>query len=626
MIGFVELSWSLFLLAALAVSIPSLTIRAPQRSGLFAGLVVSAVFLWFLYASGLVYSYDYVEESLAWWPQLDGVWAFHLDPLSVFFALLILGNGALNLNFTQGYYRLSERATPTPQVRRDLANLLRLLVLLMLSLLGLVLADHLLLLFFFWEASTLVTYFLISFNRADREANRGATRMVLVNVFGSAALLPAIWLLQDAGGSYLLSDLMSRGDLVRSAPTYPWILGLTVTAVAAKSALFPFSFWLEATIRSPIPASSAVGMVKAGLFLLARLHPVLGETDVWMATLLILGGGTMLLGAYRGLMRTHAKAIVISLTVAAMGMISALFGLDNEFAIKTALLLLAGQIIYKTALYMAIGVISQRIHVYDVTRMRNLWRLFPWTASAAMAAALSKAGLWPFFGSVKKSGFLEALVYELDLALWLVVPAMLATMFMLVLTLSVGWHPFSSEAPAWLRRSIGGNRRAESPPNSEAVKPAEEGQAGHAHEGYPPTLNMTVPILLLGLAGLVFGVFPRTFLDPWILPATEMVLGRPVVDFEMSPLKDWSKVTTFLGMFGIALGLLLFGARRDIWRTAQRNLRQPMTEVFFDALGRFVLAAGRWTVAQLQPLLVRPAALVTATVIFGAIVWFVGAP
>lgn len=598
-----------------ALMAPGVSRLLPRAAGLALSLLAAGLFGWFLACSGVVADFDYVAEAFSWWPALDGVWAWHLDPLSTLFALLIVGNGALNLAYSHGYFRQDEASHPSPAARADTGRFLSLLLWLMAAMLGLVLADHLLLVYVFWELASLVTSLLIGFYRKNEAARVAAVRTVAVQGIGSAALLGAIWLLQDAGGSYLLSDLLQRGDVLRAAPSYPVILGLVLVAVAARSSLFPFHFWLEGTVLSPTPASAAVGAVKGGIFLLARLHPVLGETTAWTTSLLVLGGLTMLLGGFTGLFHTDAKRIVVSLTVAALGMITALLGLDNEYAIKTALLLLVGQVIYKTSLYMGIGVITHRIHTRDVTQMRNLWRLFPLTASATMAAALSKSGVYPFFGSVKKSGFLEALVYDWEIALWLVVPAMLATMMMLVMTLSVGWHPFSSDAPRWLRWPFGSRNPRE--------KPSSPAKVADLSEGHSPSLAAIVPIVLLGLSGFLFGLFPRTFLDPWIVPASEMVLGGALEDFRMSPFKDWSKETTFLGLFGITLGLLVFLGRRDLWAAGARGSRGSLSARLFDETGRWVVRRGAQLVRVGRVILARRWALLAATVSTCVVLWVV---
>ncbi len=582
----VEITWTIFVLFAAALAAPVLHRWAPRVSGLVLSCICLGVFLWFFHLSTVVLSVDYVAEAYGWWRRLDGVWSFHVDAFSLLLALLITFNGALNAHFAHGYLTLEEveeaeqeaaegHPRPGKHARAETGRFLALLLSLVACMLGLVLSDHLLMMVIFWEASGLVTFGLIGF-KGNTEARRQATQMLMIDAIGVAALLVAVWLLKEAGGSYLLSELIHQGDVLRAAPTYPWMLGLVMVAVATKSCLFPFHFWLRGTVLSPTPASAAVGMVKAGVFLLGRFHPMLGNTEAWMWTLVGLGSLTMMWSSITGLFERHAKRIVVSLTVAAMGMITMLFGLENDYAVKTAILLLVGQIIYKTALYISIGVITHRTSgEYDVSRTGNLYHWFPITATAAMMAAVSKVGIYPFFGSIKKAGLMEALMYEVDFALFLVVPAMVTSMLMLVLTLSVGWHPFLARGPAWLRRCIvpGGDDGEASAPYPTTAKSQERREHRLTDHGHQPTLSMTAPLVVLGVAGLTLGLFPTFFLEPWVVPATENVLGRPV-EVSVFGDKKWGEIKTLLGFITIFLGLLLFFGRADLWRWSRRYLQK----------------------------------------------------
>jgi len=428
-----------------------------------------------------------LRVSYPWMPAFDVRLALRLDGWSLLFAILITGIGALVLIYSGGYLA----------GHRQQGRFYAFLLMFMASMLGLVLAEDVIALVVFWELTSISSYLLIGFEH-QREASRtAALQALLITSGGGLALLAGLVLLGQAGGSMMLSELAQRGDLVRQHALYLPILLLVLVGASTKSAQFPFHFWLPAAMEAPTPVSvylHSATMVKAGVYLLARLSPVLGGTPEWLYLVTGVGAVTMLAGAYLAVVGTDLKQILAYATVSALGAMVLLLGLGTFVAVKGAVVFLFAHALYKGALFMVAGAVDHETGTRDADRLGGLWRAMPVTAAAAVLAALAMAGLGPFVSFIGKELLLEA-AWEAQARSLLTPTAVAASASFVAVAAIVGFKVSFGEA-----------------------LPTPK----HPHEA-PPSLWLGP--MALAVAGLAFGLFPSLVAAWLVTPAVGAVLG-----------------------------------------------------------------------------------------------------
>ncbi|MEZ4707725.1 MAG: hydrogen gas-evolving membrane-bound hydrogenase subunit E [Caldilineaceae bacterium] len=346
-----------------------------------------------------------VVESYPWVAELGLELSLRLDGLALFFGLIIAGIGAAVALYTAYYLEDDPRQ----------GYFYALLYLFMASMLGLVWADNLLLLFVFWEGTSLTSYLMVGYYYEDDEAQEGARRALLVTGISGLAMLAGLVLLGQAVGSYSISQIVStpRAEL----PIYPAALVLLLIGAFAKSAQFPFHFWLPGAMAAPTPASAylhSATMVKAGIYLLARLHPALSDTALWFWALLIVGGVTFLLGAISALRYYDLKQILAYATVSQLGALVMLLAFHSAEVYTAVVVGILAHALYKGPLFMLAGVIDHATETRDVRHFAGLGRKLPAVAVVTTLAALSMAGLPPFFGFLAKETLLETLFHHAE--------------------------------------------------------------------------------------------------------------------------------------------------------------------------------------------------------------------
>ncbi len=485
---------------------------APRWAGRWTGAVMAAgpagVFLYFLRFLPVVGTGGSVDQTVRWAPSLGVDLALHLDGLSLLFALLITGMGALVAWYAGDYLK----GDP------DLGRFYFALLLFLSAMLGLVLSSNVLVLFVFWELTSFSSYLLIGYRHDDPKSRDAALQALLVTGGGGLALLAGFVLLGvAAGGVY---DLGEMTGAVREHRLYPAVLGLIAVGCFTKSAQFPFHFWLPNAMAAPTPVSAylhSATMVKAGVYLLARLDGLLGGTEAWVWLLALAGGATMLLGAIRAVGQTDLKKILAYSTLTALGTLTLLVGLSFEESIRAAMVFLVVHALYKGALFLVAGSVDHETGTRDIRKLGGLFRAMPYTGAAAVAAGLSMAGLPPLFGFMGKE-----LAYKAKLGFD-------GADFLL---------PGAAVAAGALTAAAAGL----------VVAGPFFGRA--KREAHEAPLAMWAGPALLGLAGLVFGLFPGT-LGPLLNAAAGATLGRPVE----IPLKLWYGVNLALGM-SVATALL----------------------------------------------------------------------
>lgn len=355
-------------------------------------------------ATGLVAS-----AELSWFSALGVGYRLRADGLSALFALLVAGVGVLVVLYARAYLEHEPRAPA----------FFAYLLLFAGSMLGLVLADDLLTLYVFWEGTSLASFFLIGFHDERWEARQASVRALVVTVVGGLAMLAGFLLLGLEAGTFRVSELVPR--TVQGSPRYPWVLGLVLAGAFTKSAQIPVHFWLPGAMVAPTPVSAylhSATMVKAGVFLLLRLLPVLGGTELWRTWILPVGLGTFLFGAVVAVLQDDLKALLAYGTVSALGLATALVGTGTAVGRDAAVLYLVNHAAYKGTLFLVAGAVEHETGTRQIRHLRGLARAMPATAALAAVSVFSLAALPASGGFVAKDLAAKALGHGLEGWLW----------------------------------------------------------------------------------------------------------------------------------------------------------------------------------------------------------------
>jgi multicomponent Na+:H+ antiporter subunit A len=425
----------LLILSPFFITIPAalLASRFPHRTGILAAwpalltIVLGSEWLGMPSVEGR-------QVVLPWAPSLGLSLSFNLDGLGLLFATLITGIGAFIVLYASRYLGAHAHAG------RFYASLFAFMG----AMLGVVLSDNVLTLFVFWELTGFMSYLLIGFEHERAAARAAAMQALIVTGAGGLALQAAGVLLVDVSGTATLSAMAAQKASIVSSPFFGVIAGLVLLAAFTKSAQGPFHFGLPNAMEAPTPVSAylhSATMVKAGVYLIARMTPILGSSPVWTAVT-VAGAATMIVGAYRSVQETDLKRILAYSTLSALGVLTMLLGVGTGEAIGAALVYLVAHAGYKGALFLVAGVIDHEAGTRDITAVGGLRRTMPITALAGGAAALSMAGVPLTLGFIGKDGAYDALLHASDWAPWLLALIVLASIFLGLAGLLAGVLPF----------------------------------------------------------------------------------------------------------------------------------------------------------------------------------------
>lgn len=360
-----------------------------------------------------------LSGSISWIPSLDVNLSWQLDGLSLLFALLVTGMGTLVVIYASAYLAGD----------RDLGRFYLYLLLFMSAMLGVVLANNLLLLFICWELTSISSYLLIGYKHRYAASRTAALQALFVTGGGGLALLAGILLLGHVGGSLEIDNLIANRAQIQADPLSGTIVLLVLAGAFTKSAQFPFHFWLPNAMAAPTPVSAylhSATMVKAGVYLVARLSPLFVGSALWAGLLTITGGITMVIGAFLACHQSDLKRILAYTTISALGTLIFLLGVGTTVAVKAALLFLLVHALYKGALFMVAGIIDHETGNRDIRQLGGLWQRMPTTAVAAILAGLAMSGIPPFAGFVSKELFYEATLFAPSMD-WLLTGAAFVT-------------------------------------------------------------------------------------------------------------------------------------------------------------------------------------------------------
>ena len=556
--------------ALLVGAILALTVVAPwvaRSSGKGAGallaLVPFSVFGILLSGSAVIWKGTPWRGDLSWAPELGIDWNLWISPVGLLLGLLVSGIGTLIVLYAGSYLEGSPKRS----------RFFGALFLFMGAMMGLAVTENLVVFFVFWELTSVASYLLIGHYHEKGESRKSALDALLVTGGGDVALLAGVILLGEAGGSYLIGELVANQEVVVAHPLYPAIFICLLIGAVTKSAQVPFHFWLPGAMAAPAPVSAylhSATMVKAGVFLLALLHPILGGTDLWHFTLMAIGTVTMTWGALVAVVQTDLKRLLAFTTVSALGTLVMLLGIESELAVKAAVVFLVVHALYKGALFMVAGILEKTTGTREVEQLRGLMRSLPILGMAAVMGAASMSGIPPFVGFIAKE-----LLYEVKLEApivgWpLLICGFVANAANIIVALKVGVAPFL------------GTRGPATP-----VKKRADAQ-------------LVAGSVVLGCGSLVMGLFPGAILGD----ALNAVVGQIRAETVMLKLKLWHglNLVFLLSVLTVGTGVVgyLFRKRLRAWGRifgAPGRGRWNARDLFRAGLAGLLAGAGKVTSA-----------------------------
>ena len=519
--------------------------RSRLGAAVLAFAITSASLALLVQQGAAVMAGETVMNSWPWVPSLGLNLGLRLDGLSMMFAGLILFIGLLIIVYAHFYLSAKDSA----------AKFYSLMMLFMAAMLGVVLSDNLLLLVVFWELTSLSSFLLIGFWSHRADARAGARQALAVTGGGGLAMLGGFVLLGQIAGTYELSAMAANAAAIQADPMFLPALLLILVGAFTKSAQFPFHFWLPDAMAAPTPVSAylhSATMVKAGIFLLMRMYPVLGGSGYFEVIVTSVGLITVLFAAFVAIFKHDLKGLLAYSTVSHLGLIVFLIGLGSPLAGVAAVFHVLNHATFKCSLFMIAGIVDHETHSRDMRQLGGLYKLMPWTATLSMVAAASMAGVPLTNGFLSKEMFFtEAVVGTAGVWAWLV-PALvtLAGVFSVAYSLRFVHDTYFNG------------------PIGDVPNP-------HPHE---PPLGMKLPAILLVVMCIVVGLLPAITFGPLVHVAATALAGQALPEYHLAL---WHGFNLPLLMSAIALAV---GVSLYLWLARARWLHRISSEHWF---GRF---------------------------------------
>lgn len=558
-----------------------------------------------------------LEFSTPWIASLGLNFSLYLDGLSALFGLIITGIGTLVVVYTGYYFDNSGHETPifnkskiekrSPTLQPERSNIeyrfFAYTLLFMFAMLGVVLAGDLITLFLFWEGTSISSFLLIGYKYKDEAARRGAFKSLFITGGGGIALLAGFAFITVILGASDFKTLLSSGDLLRNHPLYPAFFALITLGAFTKSAQFPAHIWLPEAMSAPTPASAflhSATMVKAGVYLLARLNPALGGTETWFWVLSLFGLTTMLAGAYLGVKQNDLKSLLAYSTISQLGVLVALIGQETEIAFKALVVSILAHALYKSALFMTAGIIDHEAGTRELSKLGGLRRQMPILFGIAGIASLSMAGLPPLFGFLAKETVLASATHPS-------LPAVLSTLFPLTTVIAGALILLQAAILIW------------------GVFLGQPADPKHPPHGHDPHWGFWFAPSLPALLSLLIGISPvePVFLVNFLAEAAKAAYGAKV----KISLALWTgiNVPLMLSIVAVSLGLLLFWQRNRIRPALLAFLPNLTVNALYDATLNG-LAWGARQATLLQRGQIRFYIGVMLATAFAMVLWFGGLP
>lgn len=472
-------------LIAASVVAPLLIMRMGRPAFGILALVPAAGFVWTLahFLRGTFKDGGGVDYTVAWMPSANLSFDLHLDGLGALFSLIILGMGALVLVYCWGYF---------DGTRRRLAMFAAQMVGFATAMFGLVAADSFLLMYVFWEITSVLSYLLVSYYAERASSRRAAQQALMVTALGGLSMLMGIILLGRQTGAWTFSEIAAYEDFAQT-PYVTVAIVLILVGALTKSAIVPAHFWLPGAMAAPTPVSAylhSAAMVKAGIYLVARLAPSMYEVATWHVVVISLGVFTMLLGGWMALKQRDLKLVLAYGTVSQLGFITSIAAVGSREAMQAGLALTFAHSLFKAALFMVVGTIDHCSGTRDITKLSGLGRKEPFLFGIAIISGFSMAGVPPLFGFVAKEAVLEATMHEELLAgmprNMMLVAYVIGSILTMAYTLRFLWGAFAT------KKEING------------AEPAEAVAKMH-----PVSIGLWLSPAVLTALTVALGVFPK---------------------------------------------------------------------------------------------------------------------
>jgi len=501
-----------------------------------------------------VFSGESLIYQLSWIPALGINLSFRLDGLALLFVFMILGIGLLVILYARYYLSSND----------SMAKFYAFLMLFMTAMLGIVLSNNIIQLWVFWELTSISSFLLISFWWHKSEARKGARMALTITGAGGLALLAGLLLLGDIVGSYDLSIILQSGEIIKQHALYSVTLVLILLGAFTKSAQFPFHFWLPHAMAAPTPVSAylhSATMVKAGIFLLARFYPALAGTDLWFLLVGLTGLATLLFGAYMALFKHDLKGLLAYSTISHLGLITLLLGLDTQLAAVAAIFHIINHATFKASLFMAVGIIDHETGTRDMRKLNGMLKFLPYTATLAMVAAASMAGVPLLNGFLSKEMFFAETLHQqvLGSMSWLIpVLATLAGVFSVAYSIRFIHDVFFNGEPVGLTKT--------------------------PHE---PPRYMRVPVEILVALCIVVGIVPNFVVNDILTAASISLLGPNLPDYSLA---IWHGLNLPLLMSCLAVlgGLFVYSQRKYLYQF-QTSLPTLDAKEWFETWIEYIL-------------------------------------
>jgi len=513
-----------FIGSCLAALLPH---NARNTESLLAGLVALAGTIQVALLYPEIAHGGVIREEFMWVPSLGLNFVLRMDGFAWLFSMLVLGIGTL-VSLYARYYM-----SPEDPVPRFFAFFLAFMG----AMLGLVISGNLIQIVFFWELTSLFSFLLIGYWHHRADARRGAYMALMVTGAGGLCLLAGVMLLGHVVGSYDLDQVLAAGDQIRAHSLYPVMLALILIGALSKSAQFPFHFWLPHAMAAPTPVSAylhSATMVKAGVFLLARLWPSLSGSEEWFWIVGGAGAITLLLGAYCAMFQNDLKGLLAYSTISHLGLITLLLGLNSPLAAVAAVFHILNHATFKASLFMAAGIIDHESGTRDIRKLSGLFKLIPFTATLAMVASASMAGVPLLNGFLSKEMFFAETVFisatawvEVALPVIATIAGTFSVAYALRFTVDVFFGPKATNLP---------------------------------HTPHEPPRWMRAPVELLVFTCLLVGIFPAQVVSSILAAAALPVVGGVLPEYSLAIWHGWNApmIMSLVAMSGgVVLYLLL---------------------------------------------------------------------
>ncbi|WP_282037605.1 hydrogen gas-evolving membrane-bound hydrogenase subunit E [Saccharicrinis aurantiacus] len=508
---------SAILITFLSSLLPFLFAKAEKIQGWLVALIPTTLLASFISLD--VLNKGNIVESNSWLPELGLNINFYIDGLSSLFIYLILGMGIYIFAYANGYMKNY----------KGKSRFYSYLIVFMAAMLGLVSAGNMILLFVFWELTSISSFLLISFFHDKEDSRKSALQALLITGIGGLAILGGVIIIGAEAGSYEIQDWINNADTIISGKYSSAGLILILLGAFTKSAQFPFHFWLPNAMAAPTPVSAylhSATMVKAGVFLLLRVGPIFSSTELWQTVLPISGSITFLLGAFFACVQTDLKKIFAYTTISSLGVLVMLIGIDTDLSIKAAFMFLLVHSLYKGALFMLAGIIDKKVGTRDIRLLGNLWTKMPLITIVGVLVLLSMAGLPPLIGFLGKEMIYEAKLQIPEVAPYMTFFSVLGNVFMVFISLYVAHMVFFRKEHKW---------------------PKEPSRAG---------ISMAIGPFFLASLSLIFGLLPQKYIQPYLQSAITAIKPDHL-DFEIHLWHGFNHVL-LLSIATVAMGVMLF--------------------------------------------------------------------